>query len=746
MIVLVLLALSALLPLAWLQYHWIDQLSEAEWQRMHAHVTAALDGFRDDFERQFSRLPGVLFTAPPQTPDENVADVVREMHLRLEATSTLPLIQDIYLLRLDAKGKPEWFEAKTGATRLDSTRVPKELQEIGTKLAADRSLAGMLQAGSRDVLVAPRQKVKRGPAPPFLLPPEAMRMRNSIMSRSPGAVPMLWANREFRMRREREREQNSRKLDRDGAPGAQLREKEDARSASPEAHGTSEAEPNKVASNRPDRPGLGGGMGHPGGMGPGFEPGGQPPLPHFNRERGPASADVPPQRSFARALRLTPWDRAEISNDPPSAWWLVPVEMPVLRQKLLPELVNRWFHRDEELDFVVRVETTDAVPRLIYTSDASVPAQAFQSADANGVMYLSWPRPRQRSTSNLSTASGNATEPRPASTEEAARAAQMRRNQQRMERAMLKPWMVSVRNRSASLKDMAEITRRKNLLVSSGILIVLAMSFGIIVVAMRRSQQLVQLQMEFVAGVSHELRTPLSVICAAGDNLAEGHVAGEPQVRRYGSVIRAEGRRLGRMVEQILGFASLESGRSKLELTPVTVEEVVKAGIEASADQIRKSGTEVEVKLDGDLPAICGDVAALAQCVRNLIDNAITHGGGSWVGIRGEFTDAARKEVRIAVDDRGSGIRKQERKRIFDPFYRGRRALDDQVPGSGVGLALVRRIIEAHGGSVSVTDSESGGARFLMRFPALATSKVETDAIAEDPVGGRRSRSGDDAV
>jgi hypothetical protein len=121
-------------------------------------------------------------------------------------------------------------------------------------------------------------------------------------------------------------------------------------------------------------------------------------------------------------------------------------------------------------------------------------------------------------------------------------------------------WEVRARHKAGSLEAAASQSRNRDLAVSSVVLMLLLASVAALAVVTRRAQRLAALQMEFVSGVSHELRTPLAVIGSAADNLADGVVATEAQVRRYGALIRGEGRRLTEMIEQVLSYSSLQSG------------------------------------------------------------------------------------------------------------------------------------------------------------------------------------------
>lgn len=264
-----------------------------------------------------------------------------------------------------------------------------------------------------------------------------------------------------------------------------------------------------------------------------------------------------------------------------------------------------------------------------------------------------------------------------------------------------RPTVVQVQSREGGLAQAARRFRTRNLAFSGAILIVLLASMAALAWSTRRAQRLAQLQMEFVAGVSHELRTPLTVIRSAGENLADGVVTKPEAVIRYGAVVRDEGMRLSGMVEQILSYAGVESGRWRPARERFDIAEL--AG---------SSGVYVN-----------GDRLAISQCVRNLVDNAERHGWGM-ESLRVETGD---KTVRIIVEDSGDGLEPAEIDQLFEPFYRGARSRDKQIKGFGLGLALVRRIAEAHGGRVWAENRKEGGARFIMELPR-DTQDVETDS------------------
>jgi signal transduction histidine kinase len=291
-------------------------------------------------------------------------------------------------------------------------------------------------------------------------------------------------------------------------------------------------------------------------------------------------------------------------------------------------------------------------------------------------------------------------------------------------------WRVIVAHPSGSLERAVSAARTRNLMVSFGILAILGASMGLLVLTTRRSQRLAQQQMEFVATVSHELRTPLAVIRSAADNLADGVVDDEVRIRRYGELMRSEGRRLTEMVEQILEFAGIQSGQRGLSLKPVAIEPLVRDILSASASLIADAGLAVEVDLPIDLPMVVGDEPALRRVFQNLVDNAIKYGvPGKWLRISARTSGS---DVVVSVADRGIGIDPAEQSRIFEPFYRAAAVVAAQMQGAGLGLSLVQRIVTAHGGSVTVESAPGSGSEFIVHLPSARHDPV-ADAAGVKP-------------
>ena len=287
-----------------------------------------------------------------------------------------------------------------------------------------------------------------------------------------------------------------------------------------------------------------------------------------------------------------------------------------------------------------------------------------------------------------------------------------------------------VKHRDGSLEEAVAAIRRRNLGVSLGILALLAATAGMMMVTTQRAQRLARQQIEFVAGVTHELHTPLTAIRSAGQNLADGVVADPAQVRRYGTLIESEGRRLSNMVGQALEFAGIQSGRRVYHPQPVDAGEVVEGALRDCRWLLQEKRVEVEKEVEPGLPPILADATALRHAVANLVENAVKYGGRArWIGVRVRREPSG--QIGITVSDRGAGIRKEDLPHLFKPFFRSREAATGGIPGSGLGLSLVRHIAEAHGGRVVVTTELGRGSAFTIDLP-VAPPAAELEA-AEEP-------------
>jgi signal transduction histidine kinase len=260
---------------------------------------------------------------------------------------------------------------------------------------------------------------------------------------------------------------------------------------------------------------------------------------------------------------------------------------------------------------------------------------------------------------------------------------------------------------------------RRQVMVFTGALAVLLLAIVAGVVAtyrlVRRETEMAQLKSDFVANVSHDLKTPVSVIRMFGETLEMQRVPDEASRQEYYRVITRESERLSRLIDNVLDFSRIESGRRTYERVPTAVEPLVRDTLEAFAYPLGQQGFKVEVDVAPDLPEVPMDAEAVGQALANLVDNAIKYSGERrTLGVEARVADG---HLALGVRDEGIGIPAPEQGRIFDKFYRVGRSETQGRRGSGVGLALVRHVAEAHGGRVTVESRPGDGSRFTLWIP-----------------------------
>ncbi len=292
-------------------------------------------------------------------------------------------------------------------------------------------------------------------------------------------------------------------------------------------------------------------------------------------------------------------------------------------------------------------------------------------------------------------------------------------------------WQLVAQYPSGSLQATVARWRFHNLAISIGLLVILAGTAALVFSAARKAEKLAKFQMEFVAGVSHELCTPLAAVNSAVENLADGVLDHPAQMREYASIIRDHGGRLERLMDEILQLASGKFDQTDAELQPVEVAAIITQGIAASEPALRAAGFTVETEVDADLLPLMADPASVRGCLENLVGNAMKYGGTArWIAVRARMVQArGQGEVQISVEDKGIGIAPRDLPNIFEPFYRAQSARSGQARGVGLGLYLVKRMMEGMGGRVSVTSQVGRGSCFTLHFPALGSPELSQSSI-----------------
>jgi signal transduction histidine kinase len=277
-------------------------------------------------------------------------------------------------------------------------------------------------------------------------------------------------------------------------------------------------------------------------------------------------------------------------------------------------------------------------------------------------------------------------------------------------------WYISLQGDFASPEKWARANFAYNMTLSVVLAAVLLAGIALTVRTAMREMKLSAMKNEFVSNVSHELRTPLSSIRVFGEFMRRGRVEEFEKVREYGSYIETESRRLTQLINNILDFSRIESGRKVYTFEDADLEEILAGTLGTFTVRLRDKGFDVSYHgPDEPLPEVEVDANAIDRAVANLLDNAVKYSDGDRA-IQVSL-DRSDDEAVISVTDHGIGIPRDEQEKIFERFHRVSTGLVHDVRGSGLGLSLVRHIAEAHGGSVTVESEVGKGSTFTIHLP-----------------------------
>ena len=255
----------------------------------------------------------------------------------------------------------------------------------------------------------------------------------------------------------------------------------------------------------------------------------------------------------------------------------------------------------------------------------------------------------------------------------------------------------------------------------------------------RRELRVAELRSQFVSSVSHELKTPLTAIRMFAETLRMGRPA-EPALRdEYLDIIVNESERLTRLLNNVLDFSRIESGRKTYQFAPHDLESIVRTAARAMQYPLARQGFELLVEVGEGIPPVRGDADALEQAILNLLANALKYSG-----------DARKIELRLARDeahavisvrDWGIGIEPVDQRRIFDKFYRVARPENRLIPGTGLGLTLVDHIVRSHHGLVGVDSTPGEGSTFRIHLPLAEEGGASAREDDVEPASRRTAGS-----
>jgi len=289
--------------------------------------------------------------------------------------------------------------------------------------------------------------------------------------------------------------------------------------------------------------------------------------------------------------------------------------------------------------------------------------------------------------------------------------------------------ILQIVNRDGSLVALSRNATVQNALLSFGIVILIAILISVLAEATRRSRLLAVSQQEFIATITHELKTPLAVISSAAQNLMDGLIKDQKKAEQYGAMIKKESSRLGVSIEHFLLYSNTNS-ISRMKPVTCDVGELVQAALKFTEEDRLELGFRTDVIISEEPIFVRGDKIALESVFQNLAQNVLRHASeGKYLGIVVSTEKRTKKDAKnnviIKFRDKGPGIPPKEQKLIFEPFARGKRAIDGQIPGNGIGLNLVKRIITMHQGTITLESNQDNGSTFILTLPE---DKGEIDA------------------
>lgn len=290
-------------------------------------------------------------------------------------------------------------------------------------------------------------------------------------------------------------------------------------------------------------------------------------------------------------------------------------------------------------------------------------------------------------------------------------------------------WHMALGYEGATIDSLARANFRRSLLLTAFVLALLVAGVALTLRAAARELRLAEAKSTFVSNVSHELKTPLALIRLFAETLELGRVRNPSKAQEYYRIINNESRRLTQLIDNVLDFGQIEAGRKKYRFAPADVGALVEGVVRSYEYQLTSAGFELRTSFQPGLRAAV-DRDSLAQAVLNLLNNAVKYSRDSRSI---EVTVCERDRfIVIEVADSGIGIPASEHERIFEKFYRVGTGLVHDTKGSGLGLSLVKHIVEAHGGRVRVESAPGKGSRFTI---FLSRSEPSAPAVEEQDAG-----------
>ena len=288
---------------------------------------------------------------------------------------------------------------------------------------------------------------------------------------------------------------------------------------------------------------------------------------------------------------------------------------------------------------------------------------------------------------------------------------------QKKELWLLPDYRIGIRLRGTSIEDVVRARSKRNLMLIALLDILLIGAVWLVYRTFKKEMELVRLRGDFVSNVSHELRTPLSLIRMFTETLSMKRVPTEEKKQEYYTTILQETERLTRLINNILNFSRMEAGKKQYNFEQTDLNDVVRSVMKTFQSHLEHEGFEMTVELTETMPSVLADSETIAEALINILDNAVKYSRTEKFVRIG--TGVSGNMVYLEVQDHGIGIDPQHQTKIFETFYRVSTGLTNNIKGSGLGLSLVKHIMDAHGGTIELTSALGQGCTIRLLFPSL---------------------------
>jgi two-component system phosphate regulon sensor histidine kinase PhoR len=272
-----------------------------------------------------------------------------------------------------------------------------------------------------------------------------------------------------------------------------------------------------------------------------------------------------------------------------------------------------------------------------------------------------------------------------------------------------------------TIEDLVQQRALTNILLISLLTAVLLIGVWIVYRNIKKEVELAQIKSDFVSNVSHELRTPLSLIGMFSETLEMDRIKSEEKKKEYYSIISQEANRLSKIVNSILNFSKMEAGKRQYNFVDSYLNDVVENVYRSYKFHLEQKGFKFDIIKDESIPILKIDEEAVSEAIVNLVDNAV-----KYCDTTKEITVHTGMENNFAfveVADKGIGIPEKDQKKIFDKFFRVSSGNIHNIKGSGLGLSIVKHIVDAHKGKIELFSVDSKGSKFRLLFPLNKTQQ-----------------------